>query len=218
MSTTDTTNYLLKKVDEGTEIDTWAPFINGNWDKVSTQMKLNADAAAAASTLAGTKAAAVHTHVTADVTGLDAALAGKAATAHTHAQSDITGLVADLAGKAPTSHTHTTAQVTGLDTALSDIATKEVQNAQSGNYTLVLTDAGKMVTFSAAAVVTVPTSVFSAGHRVDFINLSSGVVSFSGGTLRSFPSGANKLAGQYAGATIWFISASEYVLVGNVTV
>jgi hypothetical protein len=218
MSFIPTTNYGLQKIGVGTEIDAWGDDVNTNMDLIDTRMKLNADAAAAASTLAGTKAAAVHTHVTADVTGLDAALAGKAATAHTHAQSDITGLVTDLAGKAPTSHTHTTAQVTGLDTALSDIATKEVQNAQSGNYTLVLTDAGKMVTFSAAAVVTVPTSIFSAGHRVDFINLSSGVVSFSGGTLRSFPSGANKLAGQYAGATIYFLSASEYVLVGNVIV
>jgi hypothetical protein len=218
MSFTSTTNYALQKPAVGTEIDAWGDDINTNFDLIDTRMKLNADAAAAASTLAGTKAAAVHTHVTADVTGLDAALAGKAASVHTHVTGDVTGLDTALAGKALTVHSHTIGDVTGLQTALTDATTKEVQSPQSGNYTLVLTDAGKMVTFSAAAVVTVPTTIFSAGHRVDFINLSAGVVSFTGGTLRSFPSGANKLAGQYAGATIWFISASEYVLVGNVIV
>jgi hypothetical protein len=35
-------------------------------------------------------------------------------------------------------------------------------------------------------------------------------------TRRVFPSTATKLAGQYAGATIWFISASECVVIGNI--
>ena len=46
-------------------------------------------------------AAAVHTHTTAQITGLDTALAGKAPTVHTHAQGDVTNLVSDLAAKAP---------------------------------------------------------------------------------------------------------------------
>ena len=45
------------------------------------------------------KAAAAHTHVTADVTGLDAALAGKAASTHSHAISDVTGLQTALDAK-----------------------------------------------------------------------------------------------------------------------
>ena len=52
------------------------------------------------SALAG-KAAASHSHATADVTGLDAALAGKAASSHSHAISDSTGLQAALDAKAP---------------------------------------------------------------------------------------------------------------------
>jgi hypothetical protein len=59
-----------------------------------------------------------HTHATADVTGLDAALAGKAPTAHTHTTANVTGLDAALAGKAPTSHTHAIGDTTGLQAAL----------------------------------------------------------------------------------------------------
>jgi hypothetical protein len=53
-----------------------------------------------------TKAATVHTHAQADITGLVAALAAKAATVHTHAIADTTGLQAALDAKAGTTHTH----------------------------------------------------------------------------------------------------------------
>ena len=59
-----------------------------------------------------------HTHTTAQVTGLDEALAGKASATHAHAIGDVTGLQGALDGKAPTSHTHTIANVTGLQAAL----------------------------------------------------------------------------------------------------
>ena len=218
MSFTPTTNYSLQKIGVGTEIDAWGDDVNTNMDLIDTRMKLNADAAAAAATAAASKANAVHTHPQGDIINLSTDLAGKAPVVHAHTIAQVDGLSDALAGKSPTGHSHVIGDVTGLSTALSDVATKEVQSAQSTNYTLVLTDAGKMVTFSGAAAVTVPTSVFVAGHRVDFINLSAGVVSFTGGTLRSYPSGANKLSGQYAGATIYFLSASEYVLVGNIKV
>jgi hypothetical protein len=70
------------------------------------------------------KAAAVHTHVIGDVTGLQTALDGKqaagsyAAAVHTHGISDVTGLQTALDGKAATSHGHAIADVTGLQTAL----------------------------------------------------------------------------------------------------
>jgi hypothetical protein len=57
-------------------------------------------------------------------TDLQTALNGKeaagsyAAASHTHVESDATGLVADLAGKAALSHTHAQSDVTGLATAL----------------------------------------------------------------------------------------------------
>lgn len=79
--------------------------------------------------LAG-KAAAVHAHVIANVTGLQAALDGKqasgsyAAATHGHTIADVTGLQAALDGKqaagsyAATVHTHEISDVTGLQTAL----------------------------------------------------------------------------------------------------
>lgn len=86
--------------------------------------------------LAG-KAAAAHTHVVADVTGLQAALDGKqvagsyAAAVHTHAIADVTGLQAALDGKqvagsyAAASHTH----------AASDIGSGTIATARLGSGT-----------------------------------------------------------------------------------
>jgi hypothetical protein len=207
-------------------------------DIIDARMKLNADAAIAASTLAGTKAPLVHTHPFTEVTGT-IALAQIADNTITNAKlaamtsnvlkgALIAGPPVDLSVAQVQSmlgitgtvgpHTHVIADVTGLSTSLSDIQTKEVQRAYSGSLTLA--DAGCMVTFSGAAAVTVPSGVFAAGHRIDLLNLSAGVVSFAGGTLRSFPASANKLAGQYAGATIWIINGTgpDYVLVGNIIV
>lgn len=86
------------------------------------------------STLTTGKAAVVHTHAWADVTGEPtewppsahshdwADVTGEPATfppsVHSHAQSDVTGLTAALGGKADTVHTHAQADVTGLVTAL----------------------------------------------------------------------------------------------------
>ena len=110
--------------------------------------------------------------------------------------------------------TGTLSNQTDLNTAL----ITETPNAQTGtSYTLVASDAGKMVTLSNAASVTctVNSSVFTANSRVDIIQLGAGQVTFAGtATRRANPSGANKLTGQYSGASLWFISASEYVFLG----
>jgi hypothetical protein len=79
--------------------------------------------------LAG-KASLVHTHVIADVTGLQTALDGKQAAGsyapltHTHVIADVTNLQTQLDGKqpvgsyAPLVHTHSISNITGLQTAL----------------------------------------------------------------------------------------------------
>ena len=64
---------------------------------------------------------AEHTHTTAQVEGLDAALDGKAAKSHRHVWSEIDDKPATFP---PATHTHTTAQVTGLDTALAGKASQ----------------------------------------------------------------------------------------------
>lgn len=64
-----------------------------------------------------------HTHATADITGLQAALDAKAVSNHTHTVANVTGLQSALDAKAASSHTHTIANVTGLQAALDAKAT-----------------------------------------------------------------------------------------------
>lgn len=66
----------------------------------------------------GSYAAASHSHAISDVTGLQTALDGKAASPHAHAVADVTGLQTALDGKAAATHGHAIADVTGLQTAL----------------------------------------------------------------------------------------------------
>ena len=94
---------------------TYAPIVHSH--QVGHVVGLDTRLESVEAAVAG-KAAASHTHGSADVTGLDTALAGKAAASHGHAEADITGLATTLAGKAAASHTHGSADVTGLDTAL----------------------------------------------------------------------------------------------------
>lgn len=70
-----------------------------------------------------------HTHTTAEVTGLDTALAGKAAVSHSHEIAQVSGLQQALDGKQPTGnystagHTHTKSDVTDFahSHAISDV-------------------------------------------------------------------------------------------------
>ncbi len=93
----------------------------GNVDNTSDASK---PISTATQTALDAKAAATHTHVIADVTGLQTALDGKqaagsyAATVHTHAIADVTGLQTALDGKAASSHTHTSAAITDFTTAV----------------------------------------------------------------------------------------------------
>jgi hypothetical protein len=108
-------------------------------------------------------------------------------------------------------------------TAYADRANRNLtQNAQTGTtYTPVAADAGEVVTLTNAAAITctINASVFAGGDRVDFIQLGAGQVTFAAGagfTLRS--SGSKlKMSGQYSGATLYFLSASEAVLIGDIT-
>lgn len=91
------------------------------------------------------KAALVHAHAIADVTGLQTSLDGKAATSHTHTKSqiadfahthpisEVTNLQTALDGKAATSHTHAIADVTGLQTSLDGKASAATVSAHIAN-------------------------------------------------------------------------------------
>lgn len=91
-------------------------------------------------------------------------------------------------------------------------------------YTLVLTDAHKLITLnnSSSIGVSIPlnaTVAFAIGDQVNLLQLGAGQVIVTpavGVTLRA--DGAKyKLAGQYAAATLIKIATDEWVLIGNTT-
>jgi hypothetical protein len=95
-------------------------------------------------------------------------------------------------------------------------------NAQTGTtYTLVLTDAHKLVTLSNASAITltVPTNssvAFEIGDQVNLLQLGAGQVTVSGSGVTFRSEGSKlKLKGQYAMATLVKIGTDEWVLLGN---
>ncbi|CAB4140445.1 Phage tail repeat like [uncultured Caudovirales phage] len=124
-----------------------------------------------------------HSHVIADVTGLQTALDGKQAAgsyapaSHSHVIGDVTGLQTALDGKAATSHTHAIADVTGLQTALDG---KQPLATVLTNTTAAFTTAQetKLAGIAAGAQPGTVTSVSGTG-TVSGLTLS-GTVSVSG--------------------------------------
>ena len=95
-------------------------------------------------------------------------------------------------------------------------------NAQTGTtYTLLLTDAHKLVTLSNASAITltVPTNAsvaFEIGDQVNLLQLGAGQVTVSGAGVTFRSEGSKlKLKAQYAAATLIKIGTDEWVLVGN---
>jgi len=114
---------------------------------------------------------------------------------------------------------------TGTET----LTNKNVQraiNTQTGTaYTLVLTDAGKVITLenANAQTVTVPKNSvvdFAVGTQIDFVDLGAGAVTFApvdgDVTIRS-KDGDLVIAEQYVGVTLLKIDTDEWVLMGNLT-
>jgi hypothetical protein len=97
-------------------------------------------------------------------------------------------------------------------------------NTQTGSYTLVLTDIGKAVEMNVAGAnnLTVPlnsTVAFPVGARIDVTQIGAGqttIVATGGVTIRQRESKL-KLAGQYAGASLYKRATDEWVLFGDLS-
>ena len=97
-------------------------------------------------------------------------------------------------------------------------ATAQAINARTGtSYTLVAGDAGKVVTLTNAAAITltVPGSVFTTGQRVDALVLGAGMVTVVGSscTVNGTPSLVSRA--RYSAFTVLFTSATTAVVVGD---
>lgn len=111
--------------------------------------------------------------------------------------------------------------VSGVQGPAGDWSTAQVINAQTGTtYTVLNSDVGKIVTFSntSAQTITINTvTALTAGQKIDFLNLNTGVVTFvgSGVTLNATP--GLKFRARYSAATLVCITTNNYVLMGDLT-
>lgn len=132
-------------------------------------------------------------------------------------QGDITGVTA---GTGLTGGGTSGAVTLSFDYAVGNQA---VENAQTGTtYTLVLTDAGKMVTLTNASAITltIPTNAsvaFPVNTRIDLLQYGAGQVTVGGAGVTIYSSGSKlKLTGQYSGASLWKKATDTWVLVGDI--
>lgn len=104
------------------------------------------------------------------------------------------------------------------------VGNQSIENAQTGTtYTLVLTDAGKMVTMTNASsnTLTVPPNssvAFPVNTRLDIIQYGAGQTTIAAGAgVTIYSSGSKlKLTGQYSGASLWKKATDTWVLVGDI--
>ena len=105
------------------------------------------------------------------------------------------------------------------------VGNQAIENAQTGTtYTLVLTDAGKMVTMTNASAntLTVPPNAdvaFPVNTRLDIIQYGAGQTTIAAGAgVTIYSSGSKlKLTGQYSGVSLWKKATNTWVLVGDIT-
>ena len=103
------------------------------------------------------------------------------------------------------------------------VGNQAIENAQTGTtYTLVLSDAGKMVTLSNASAITltIPTNAVTAfpiNTRIDILQYGAGQVTVGGAGVTINSSGSKlKLTGQYSGASLWKKATDTWVLIGDI--
>lgn len=84
-------------------------------------------------------------------------------------------------------------------------------------YTLAASDRGNTLSLNGTFDVTAPSGTFSAGDRIDFVNIGSGVITFVGsGVTISSKDSAVTLATQYTAASLLFTSTTAAVLIGDI--
>ena len=98
-------------------------------------------------------------------------------------------------------------------------------NAQTGtSYTLIASDATKLVTLTNAAAITLtlPPSVFSTGQQINLAQLGAGQVTFAAGAGVTIVStgataAAPKISKQYGAATAICTAADTFLVVGSLS-
>ena len=90
-------------------------------------------------------------------------------------------------------------------------------NAKTAAYTLAVGDRGETITADGTFTLTAPSATFSAGDRVDVVNIGTGVITFAGsGVTVNSKDAALTIDTQYSAASILFLSSSTAVLIGDI--
>ena len=105
------------------------------------------------------------------------------------------------------------------------VGNQAIGNAQTGTtYTLVLSDAGKMITLANASAITltIPTNAsvaFPVNTRIDLLQFGAGqvTVAAAGGVTLVASSSKFKLNGQYSAGSLWQQATNVWVLMGDIT-
>ncbi len=117
----------------------------------------------------------------------------------------------------------TDGQILELDSGLPAWKNKGVTpiNAQTGNYTLVLSDTGKLITLtsSSAITLTIPTNAsvaFPIGTQIDLSQMGAGKVTFAGAGVTINSKGGNKaIADKFVGVSLIKTDTNTWLLVGD---
>ena len=97
-------------------------------------------------------------------------------------------------------------------------------NAQTGTtYTLVASDASKLVTTSnaSAVTVTIPSGVFSIGNQINIQSIGVGLTTISGGAVTITSTGASSsapiLRARYSACTIICTNTNVFTVIGDLS-
>jgi len=89
-------------------------------------------------------------------------------------------------------------------------------NAKTAAYTLAVGDRGETITADGTFTLTAPSATFSAGDRVDVVNIGTGVITFAGSGVTINPAATLTIESQWSAASILFLSSSTAVLIGDI--
>jgi len=104
------------------------------------------------------------------------------------------------------------------------VGNQAIGNAQTASYTLILSDAGKMITINNASAnsLTIPTNssvAFPVNTRIDVIQTGAGqtTIAASGGVTLYSAGSKTKLTSQYSGASLWKQATDTWILIGDIS-
>ena len=96
-----------------------------------------------------------------------------------------------------------------------------VINAKTDNYTLIASDAGKLITMTSSSnkTITVPNGIFAIGQQIAIAGLGTGVVTIdSDGTSVLYATPGTLLRAQYSTAALVCIATNTFLLLGDLAV